>query len=142
MYNQLTRKTMKATLTIAAFALCFSQLAVAGPTTWKDGVMRDSSGRTVYVFSKDEAGVSHCSGDCTKMWPPFLAKDGAQAAEEMTLVVREGGKQWAMKGQPLYHFAGDTVVGEAKGDGMGGTWRVVRSNPASAKTSPPSSYSY
>ena len=36
--------------------------------------------------------------------------------------------QWAMKGMPLYFFAGDGAKGDAKGDGVKGVWDAVQPN--------------
>ena len=38
--------------------------------------------------------------------------------------------QWAVKGKPLYYFAGDAKPGERNGDGSGGTWHVVGQSAA------------
>ena len=133
---------MKTTLLIAAISLSLSTLAFAGPTMEKDGVLRDSTGHTLYVFAKDEIGKSHCNSDCSKNWPAFMAKESAQPSGDLTLVAHDGsGQQWALKGQPLYYFAGDATVGDTKGDGIGGNWHVVRSAPAATGTAPKSGYS-
>lgn len=132
------------TLLIAAVSLTVSTLAAAGPTMEKDGMLRDGSGKTLYVFAKDQISKSNCTGACIATWPAFVAKPEAQANGDLTLVVREdGSKQWALKGQPLYYFVGDATPGDAKGDGMGGTWRAVRTagTPAAAATiATPTSY--
>lgn len=132
---------MKTTLLIAAISLSFSTLAFAGPTTEKEGVLRDGTGHTLYVFAKDEIGKSNCNSDCNKNWPAFMAKEGAQPTGDLTLVAHDGGgKQWALKGQPLYYFVGDSAVGDTKGDGLGGTWHVVRSKPATGGAASASGY--
>jgi len=130
---------MKRTLIIAAISLAFNTLAFAAPTTETNGVLRDSTGRTLYVFAKDEVNKSKCSNDCIKVWPAFVAKEGAQPNGDLTLITRDdGAKQWVLKGKPLYFYVGDKV-GEINGDGIGGTWSAVRSSPAPA-TSKKSSY--
>ena len=104
-------------------------------------MLRDSTGRTLYVFAKDEINKSNCSNDCAKVWPAFVAKEGAQPSGDLTLVVRDdGARQWALKGKPLYFYAGDKA-GDINGDGMGGTWSAVRSGTASNKPASASSYS-
>lgn len=133
------------TLLIAAVSLTVTTLACAGPTMEKNGMLRDGSGKTLYVFAKDQIGKSNCTGACIATWPAFVAKPEAQANGDLTLVVRDdGSKQWALKGQPLYYFVGDATAGDAKGDGMGGTWRVVRTGslpaPAAATIATPTSY--
>lgn len=131
---------MKRTLIIAAISLAFNTLAFAAATTETNGVLRDSTGRTLYVFAKDEVNKSKCANECAKVWPAFVAKEGAQPSGDLTLITRDdGAKQWVLKGKPLYYYAGDKA-GEINGDGIGGTWSVVRSDPApvSSKAASPS----
>lgn len=128
------------TLTLAAVSLSLSALACAGPTVEKDGMLRDANGRTLYVFAKDEVGKSNCNDGCSAKWPAFAAKAEAQASGDLTLVVRnDGTKQWALKGKPLYFFAGDAKAGDANGNGMGGVWSVLRSG-ATVSQAPTSTY--
>lgn len=125
------------TLTLAAVSLSLSTLASAGPTLEKDGMLRDASGRTLYVFAKDEIGKSNCNDGCIAKWPAFAAKAEAQANGDLTLVVRnDGTRQWALKGKPLYFFAGDAKAGDANGDGMGGVWSVLRSGATISQATP------
>jgi predicted lipoprotein with Yx(FWY)xxD motif len=91
----------------------------------RDGVLADAAGRTVYTFDKDAPGKSNCSGGCLAAWPAFMAKDGASAKGDFTLIDAAGGKQWTVKGMPLYYFAGDSKPGERNGDGSGGVWHTV-----------------
>ena len=132
---------MKRALIIAAMTLTFNTLAFSAPTTETNGVLRDSTGHTLYVFAKDEINKSKCSNECIKVWPAFVAKEGVQPSGDLTLVGRDDGtKQWALKGKPLYFYAGDNKAGDINGDGIGGTWSAVRSSPASGKAvSTPSS---
>jgi len=39
---------------------------------------------------------------------------------------KDGSKQWAKDGKPLYFWVGDTEPGETNGDGVGGVWHVAR----------------
>ena len=104
-------------------------------------MLRDATGRTLYLFAKDEAGKSNCVDACLAKWPAFMAAADAQPAGDLTLVTRnDGSKQWALNGKPLYYFAGDGTVGDTKGDGLGGVWSVVRSNATAPAKS--GSYSY
>lgn len=128
---------MSRTVLIAAVSLAFSTLAAAGPTMEKDGVLRDTNGNTLYLFAKDEAGKSNCNDACILKWPAFTAKADAQANADLTIVVRnDGSRQWALKGKPLYYFAGDAKAGDTHGEGIGGVWSVVRSGAAVSKTTP------
>ena len=119
---------------LALIALTFCSVASAATTMEKDGVLRDESGRTLYLFAKDEVGKSNCYDACLAKWPAFMAKADAKPSGDLTLVSRnDGSKQWALKGKPLYYFAGDAKVGDTTGDGMGGVWAVIRSGTASPK---------
>lgn len=132
MFN-LMEKMMTRNLKLALLALTFCSVAGAATTMEKDGVLRDETGRTLYLFAKDEAGKSNCVDGCLAKWPAFTAKADAQPAGDLTLVTRnDGSKQWALKGKPLYYFIGDAKTGDVNGDGMGGVWSVVRSNAAAA----------
>lgn len=135
---------MTRTLKTALIALTLSAVAAAAgaaTTMEKDGILRDETGRTLYLFAKDEAGKSNCVEACLAKWPAFAAKADAQPAGDLTLVTRnDGSKQWALKGKPLYYFAGDGTVGDTKGDGLGGVWSVVRSSAAPAAK--PAAYGY
>ena len=53
-------------------------------------------------------GTEGCQGDCTKSWPPLLARANAQSRGFWEVVARpDGSKQWAFKGSPVYSFVGD-----------------------------------
>lgn len=104
-----------------------SGLAFAAPAGMSNGVLADSKGMTLYTFDNDQPGVSNCNDGCSGSWPPFVAKSGASAEGEFTLVTRQDGSaQWAFKGMPLYYWAGDSKPGETTGDGVGGVWHVVK----------------
>ncbi len=86
----------------------------------------DQSGMTLYTFRNDSPGTSVCNGDCAVTWPPLFADQGSQAADNFTLVTRDDGSlQWAVNGQALYFFQGDSSVGDTNGDGLGGVWDVA-----------------
>ena len=45
---------------------------------------------------------------------------------DFTLVERKDGtKQWAYKGQPLYLWVNDKALGDMTGDGVGGVWHIA-----------------
>jgi predicted lipoprotein with Yx(FWY)xxD motif len=126
------------TLTVAllAAASAFAQTTEAG------GLLRDKAGKTLYTFDKDAANESRCFDGCAVAWPPFMAAEGAQAKDKLTLMPRKGGgMQWAFDGKPLYYFAGDTKPGDAGGDGSGGVWHVVKTGAGSKPAAATSGYS-
>jgi len=113
----------------AAFSLIagLAAAAPAGLSMSDAGILVDAKGMTLYTFDNDAAGVSNCYGGCAGSWPPFIAKAGAGADGDFTLVERkDGSAQWAYKGMPLYFWAGDAKPGETSGDGIGGVWHVVK----------------
>lgn len=102
-----------------------------GPTSVRDTsvgtVMTDSSGMTLYTFTKDSAGVSNCNGGCAASWPPFAAGNAAQDVDKFTVIERaDGSKQWAYDGKPLYTWQGDTAPGDATGHGLQGAWYTIK----------------
>jgi predicted lipoprotein with Yx(FWY)xxD motif len=115
---------MKKTFISAALLALTVATAYAQPVM-RDGVLADAAGRTVYTFDKDVPGKSNCSGGCLAAWPAFMAKEGASAQGDFTLIDAAGGKQWTVKGMPLYYFAGDSKPGERNGEGSGGVWHTV-----------------
>ncbi|MCB5182806.1 SCO0930 family lipoprotein [Streptomyces antimicrobicus] len=94
-------------------------------------VVSDGKGWTLYRFDKDTAQppASTCDGDCAKAWPPVPAADasavGAVDAALLGEVVRsDGTRQLTLSGWPVYRYAKDTKPGEARGEGVGGTWHA------------------
>lgn len=94
-------------------------------------VAASEGGMTLYSFRKDTVGASTCYDACAGNWPPFLAdeEDEDKVEGDLTVIVRtDGTYQWAMKGMPLYFFAGDAAKGDANGDGVKGVWDAVHPN--------------
>lgn len=89
-------------------------------------VLTDEKGMTLYTFDKDSPGVTACYDKCATAWPPLLAKDGAAADGDFTLVDRtDGTKMWAYKGWPLYLWFKDTKPGETTGDMVNNVWHTA-----------------
>ena len=87
----------------------------------------DGKMMTLYTFAKDQPGVSNCYDNCAKNWPPLMAAADAKPMGDWTIVMRkDGGRQWAYKGMPLYTWIKDGKPGDATGEGMGqGAWKVA-----------------
>ncbi|MFF1377390.1 SCO0930 family lipoprotein [Streptomyces sp. NPDC058308] len=111
-------------------------------------VVTDSKGFTLYRFDKDTAQPpkSNCDAACLKTWPAVVA-DGAKAApgvDESLLgevTAADGTKQLTVDGWPMYRYAQDAEPGDAKGQGVGGTWYAAapdgkKAAPAQAGTAP------
>ena len=90
-------------------------------------VLADAKMMTLYTFAKDAPGVSNCYDNCAKNWPPLAAAADAKAMGEWTVVTRKDGtKQWAYKGMPLYTWVKDAKPGDVSGEGMGnGAWKIA-----------------
>ncbi len=81
----------------------------------------------LYTFDGDSDGVSNCYGDCALNWPPALLDAGSKLGENYSLIARQDGSmQIAFRGKPLYSFSGDAEIGDIKGDGVGGVWRLSK----------------
>ncbi|PFO78823.1 MULTISPECIES: COG4315 family predicted lipoprotein [Bacillus cereus group] len=95
--------------------------------------LADSNGKTLYYFAKDTSKVSNCSGDCVKLWPPFVAKDFEVPKgfdkKDFATIIREDTKeqQVTYKGYPLYYFANDKSKGDINGQGVKDIWFVLNS---------------
>lgn len=95
----------------------------------KDGILVNEKGMTLYTFDKDTAGVSNCYDQCATNWPPLLAAADAKAEGDWSLVERkDGAKQWAYDGKPLYLWVKDTKPGDTTGDGVNSVWHTAKAD--------------
>ena len=94
-------------------------------------ILADPSGRTLYKFANDTAGVSNCDATCAQTWPPLTIAGGTPAAGEgvtgeLGVTQRsDGASQVTYDGSPLYYFSADTEPGDIKGNGFVGLWSVI-----------------
>lgn len=100
-----------------------------GTDATKGKYLTDFQGMTLYIFDKDTPGMSNCYEQCAANWPVYTS--GATAEKilpaNISFVIRKDGtKQFAWKGMPLYYFAKDQKPGEVTGDGVGGVWHIVK----------------
>ena len=99
----------------------------------KEGVgsyLADSKGMTLYIFKKDTAGKSACTGECVAKWPLYFrekvaAPAGTKEGDFGTITRDDGKKQTTYKGMPLYYFAGDAKPGDTNGQGVKEVWSVA-----------------
>jgi predicted lipoprotein with Yx(FWY)xxD motif len=90
-------------------------------------ILTTPDGRTVYTYDKDSSGVSNCYNECAEKWPPVTAASDARPVGRMTIIERrDGTRQWAYNGMPLYLYQSDSAAGDVTGDEVGGVWHVVR----------------
>jgi predicted lipoprotein with Yx(FWY)xxD motif len=109
-------------------------------------ILVDQSGQVLYRFAPDGTGKTTCTGACATAWPPLTAPTasvhltgkGGVSSSELGTITRPGGVlQVTFKGMPLYRFAGDTQPGQAKGQGVEGTWFVVSPTAAAQAATAP-----
>ena len=82
---------------------------------------------SLYTFDKDEIGQSNCYDECAVKWPPALVKADTPLGESYSAIKRKDGTlQAAFRGMPLYFWSGDKKIGDIKGDGIGGVWRLAK----------------
>jgi predicted lipoprotein with Yx(FWY)xxD motif len=107
---------------------------VATAKTSLGRILVDSRGRTLYLFEKDRAGKSACSGQCATFWPPLITAakprvaGGAKASLIGTVRRGDGRLQVTYNHHPLYTFLKDKKNGQTKGqnvDAFGAEWYVV-----------------
>jgi predicted lipoprotein with Yx(FWY)xxD motif len=105
-------------------------------------ILTDSSGNTVYLFEKDEAGGSACTGECASVWSPVTtdgapdAGKGADASQLGTIKRDDGSEQVTYAGHPLYLYQGDTQPGDTNGNGLdqfGAEWYALTPDGANAE---------
>ncbi len=126
---------------------------VTGPSTEVDlaqgsslgSFLVDSKGMTLYIFTKDAANTSNCSGQCINNWPPLLtsgapkAGSGVDASLLGTITRSDGGKQVTYNQMPLYYFAADKSAGDTKGQGVKNVWYVIDATGKMITTAPAAS---
>ncbi|MGH3494392.1 MAG: COG4315 family predicted lipoprotein [Sciscionella sp.] len=109
-------------------------MTVAG--TGKLGpILVDESGRTVYLFEKDDGNKSTCYAECASAWPPVTGgakpKAGGQARGSLlgTTTRHDGTMQVTYHNHPLYYYAPDDhQQGSTKGQDItqfGASWYAL-----------------
>ena len=109
-------------------AACAS-ISGSAPTRMAGGMLVGPNGMTLYTFDRDPvgAGKSVCNGPCAVNWPPLMASATDKASGDYSIITRDdGGRQWAMKGKPLYYWKNDAKAGDKTGDGVQNVWHIVR----------------
>lgn len=82
---------------------------------------------SLYIYDRDQAGVSTCYDQCAEIWPPALLEPGTELGESYSLIPRNDGTlQAAFRGRPLYLYSQDQKPGDLKGDGVNGVWHLAR----------------
>ncbi len=92
-------------------------------------ILVTAKGFTLYHLTTDRRDSSTCRSSCVKLWPPLLARKGvsfAGVAGLSTFKRPDGRLQVAYRGMPLYAYSADSQPGETSGEGVLGTWFVVK----------------
>jgi predicted lipoprotein with Yx(FWY)xxD motif len=105
-----------------------SSSSVIGTSSVSGLHLVDGSGRTLYQYSGDSAGVSNCTGSCASVWPPLTISAGqntsvtgsALQSSISTIHRTDGSTQVTYGAKPLYYFESDTSPGQITGNGVGG----------------------
>jgi predicted lipoprotein with Yx(FWY)xxD motif len=107
--------------------LIASAIQAAETVKVEGGILKNSSGMSLYTFDKDTEGKSACTGSCATNWPPLLAGGSDKASGDYSIITRDdGAKQWAYKGKPLYLWSKDQKPGDTTGDGRGNVWHLAK----------------
>ena len=142
-YGNQTTQTTQATQAPAASASPSSVMTAAlkTETTRAGRVLASSRGLTLYYYSEDKrgSGTSVCTGGCATAWPPLAAPVKAPAGVRLPgalgMITRPGGvKQVTINGFPVYLYAGDKTPGQDMGNGVEGSWHVIKIHSAAATT--------
>jgi len=112
-------------------------------------VLVDGQGMTLYLFVPDkQSGVSTCYGSCAQGWPPLVlptgvtapvAGGGARSSLLGTSHRSDGTVQVTYNKWPLYTWVGDSVPGQATGQGidnLGGLWYVLSPSGSTVTAKP------
>jgi predicted lipoprotein with Yx(FWY)xxD motif len=111
-----------------------SVATVSASSTMLGTILVDGSGRTLYLFEKDQPNQSACAGACVAAWPVDptsgapKAGSGVKASLLGTIKRSDGTTQVTYNQHPLYYYAGDSGAGQQNGQGVdafGAAWFAV-----------------
>jgi predicted lipoprotein with Yx(FWY)xxD motif len=112
-----------------------SSVATVSATSTSLGmILVDGSGRTLYLFEKDQPNQSACAGACAAAWPVDQSsgapKPGSGVKASLLGTIKRGDNttQVTYNKHPLYYFSGDSGAGQQHGQGLnafGAAWFAV-----------------
>ena len=107
-------------------------LALTMATTPLGSILVDGTGMTLYMFTKDAAGMSACEGQCLVNWPPLLGVPtegpGVDDSKLGSFTRTDGSVQATYNGWPLYYWIKDAAPGDTTGQNVQGVWYVLDSD--------------
>jgi predicted lipoprotein with Yx(FWY)xxD motif len=91
----------------------------------------DKQGRTLYAFKSDKNGKSVCTGECAKVWLPFIKLNNGIVDSSITGALgtferADKSLQMTYIGQPLYLYAKDLKPGDTNGNNFNNLWTIVK----------------
>jgi predicted lipoprotein with Yx(FWY)xxD motif len=78
-------------------------------------ILVDTTGRTLYLFEKDQGTMSACTGACTTTWPALRAGVLSTGAGLDPTRIGSANGQVTYDGHLLYFYAGDAKPGDTNG---------------------------
>ena len=104
-----------------------------GDAGGKSNVLVDGNGCALYLNTRDTGNSTAVDQDEESTWIPVPAparvdSPGLEQGDVGTFTRPDGERQVTYKGHQLYRFAGDRAPGEAKGQGVDGTFFLVGQN--------------
>jgi len=94
-------------------------------------VLATHAGKTLYAYKPDTSTSVVCTGPCALAWPPLTTSGDVPSTLDglsgtLGILSGDNGKQVIYNGHPLYGYALDLGIGDARGQGMeGGNWSVA-----------------
>ena len=95
----------------------------------------DGGGRALYILegTRGETGMSRCSGDCLRIWPPLHTQGPptpgpAVDPRRLATVPMHGHPHVTYSGWPLYYYNLDRAPGDTTGQHVidrWGTWHLL-----------------
>jgi LPXTG-motif cell wall-anchored protein len=109
-------------------------------------ILTDSSGRTLYRFTRDTVNTSSaCYGQCATTWPPLLIDSGTPVAgagvngDLLGVLARTDGTHQVMyNGMPLYYYNQDANPSDTKGQRVRDVWFIIHPNSTTVGYQPAS----
>ena len=112
-----------------------SSVATVSATSTSLGmILVDGSGRTLYLFEKDQPNQSACAGACAAAWPVDqtsgtpTAGSGVMASMLGAIKRSDNTTQVTYNKHPLYYYSGDSQPGQHNGQAInafGAAWFAV-----------------
>ena len=112
-----------------------SSVATVSATSTSLGmILVDGSGRTLYLFEKDQPNQSACAGACAAAWPVDqtsgtpTAGSGVTASMLGAIKRSDDTTQVTYNQHPLYYYSGDSQPGQHNGQAInafGAAWFAV-----------------